>query len=75
MTTEYMLYLYDGEGRRVAKVSNPTFSCTPGTGSTLMETYLLGPSGEHITELRAGRDIPAKQCLCQRPVAGHLHQQ
>jgi RHS repeat-associated protein len=50
-TTEYMLYLYDGEGRRVAKVSNPTFSCTPGTGSTLMETYLLGPSGEHITEL------------------------
>ena len=49
--TEYMLYLYDGEGRRVAKVSNPTFSCTPGTGSTLMETYLLGPSGEHITEL------------------------
>ena len=46
-----MLYLYDGEGRRVAKVSNPTFSCTPGTGSTLMETYLLGPSGEHITEL------------------------
>jgi RHS repeat-associated protein len=50
-TTEYMLYLYDGEGWRVAKVSNPTFSCTPGTGSTLMETYLLGPSGEHITEL------------------------
>jgi RHS repeat-associated protein len=49
--TEYMLYLYDGEGRRVAKVSNPTFSCTPGTGSTLLETYLLGPSGEHITEL------------------------
>ena len=49
--TEYMLYLYDGEGRRVAKVSNQTFSCTPGTGSTLMETYLLGPSGEHITEL------------------------
>ncbi len=52
MTTEYMLYLYDGEGRRVAKVSNPTFSCTPAsTGSTLQETYLLGPSGEHITEL------------------------
>jgi RHS repeat-associated protein len=46
-----MLYLYDGEGRRVAKVSNPTFSCTPATGSTLLETYLLGPSGEHITEL------------------------
>jgi RHS repeat-associated protein len=52
MTTRYMLYLYDGEGRRVAKVSNPTFSCTPAsTGSTLQETYLLGPSGEHITEL------------------------
>jgi RHS repeat-associated protein len=49
--TEYMLYLYDGEGRRVAKVSNPTFSCTPATGSTLQESYLLGPSGEHITEL------------------------
>jgi len=50
--TEYMLYLYDGEGRRMAKVSNPTFSCTPAsTGSTLQETYLLGPSGEHITEL------------------------
>ena len=46
-----MLYLYDGEGRRVAKVSNPTFSCTPATGYTLLETYLLGPSGEHITEL------------------------
>jgi RHS repeat-associated protein len=52
MTTKYMLYLYDGEGRRVAKVSNPTFSCTPAsTGSILQETYLLGPSGEHITEL------------------------
>jgi RHS repeat-associated protein len=50
--TEYMLYLYDGEGRRVAKVSNPTFSCTLGTGYTLMETYLLGPSGEHVTELK-----------------------
>jgi RHS repeat-associated protein len=49
--TEYMLYLYDGEGRRVAKVNNPTFSCTLGTGYTLLETYLLGPSGEHITEL------------------------
>ena len=49
--TAYMLYLYDGEGRRVAKVSNPTFSCTPATGYTLLETYLLGPSGEHITEL------------------------
>jgi RHS repeat-associated protein len=52
MATEYMLYLYDGEGRRVAKVSNPTFSCTLASmGSTLQETYLLGPSGEHITEL------------------------
>ena len=51
MATEYMLYLYDGEGRRVAKVSNPTFSCTPSTGFTLQQTYLLGPSGEHITEL------------------------
>jgi RHS repeat-associated protein len=52
MSTKYMLYLYDGEGRRVAKVSNPTFSCTPAsTGSILQETYLLGPSGEHITEL------------------------
>ncbi len=52
MSTEYMLYLYDGEGRRVAKVSNPTFSCTPASsGTTLQETYLLGPSGEHITEL------------------------
>jgi len=50
-TTEYMLYLYDGEGRRVAKVSNPTFSCTPSTDSMLQETYLLGPSGQHITEL------------------------
>ncbi|HEY2019269.1 MAG TPA: hypothetical protein VGH38_37435, partial [Bryobacteraceae bacterium] len=49
--TAYMLYLYDGEGRRVAKVSNPTFSCTLGTGYTLMETYLLGPSGEQVTEL------------------------
>jgi hypothetical protein len=35
----------------VAKVNNPTFSCTLGTGYTLLETYLLGPSGEHITEL------------------------
>jgi YD repeat-containing protein len=51
-TTRYMLYLYDGEGRCVARVSNPTFSCTPAnTGSVLQETYLLGPSGEHITEL------------------------
>jgi RHS repeat-associated protein len=51
-TTAYMLYVYDGEGRRVAKVSNPTFSCTPASsGSVLQETYLLGPSGEHITEL------------------------
>jgi RHS repeat-associated protein len=53
MMTEYMIYVYDGEGRRVAKVLNSTtFSCNPtGSGSSLQEAYLLGPSGEHITEL------------------------
>jgi hypothetical protein len=43
-----------GRAARVAKVSNPTFSCTPSAGYTLMETYLLGPSGEHIKELGQG---------------------
>jgi RHS repeat-associated protein len=52
MTTAYMVYIYDADGRRVAKGSNPTFSCTPATtGFAMQETYLLGQSGEHVTEL------------------------
>jgi RHS repeat-associated protein len=49
-------YLYDAEGRRVAKGSttNTTTICpapTSANGFHLTNQYLLGPSGEQVTEL------------------------
>ena len=52
--TAYMVYIYDAEGRRVGKGSNPTFSCTPASdGFVMQESYILGQSGELVSELNA----------------------
>jgi RHS repeat-associated protein len=50
--TGYTQYIYDGEGRRVAKGTINSLSCNTGSnGFAPTESYLLGPSGEHISEL------------------------
>jgi RHS repeat-associated protein len=52
-------YIYDAEGRRVAKGAISTFSCDnsingdtglPNNGFTLTNSYALGLSGEQVTE-------------------------
>jgi RHS repeat-associated protein len=56
----YVQYLYNAEGQRVAKGTitpvtvngHPTLSCDiTVNGFTLTNQYLLGPSGEQVTEL------------------------
>ena len=45
-------YFYDADGHRVAKASSGAFSCSMGgPGTTPSATYILGPSGEQMTEL------------------------
>lgn len=45
-------YLYDAEGHRIAKGSITTFSCdTNSNGFTLTERYVVGQSGEQVSEL------------------------
>ena len=45
-------YIYDAEGRRVAKGTLSTFSCNLATnGFTLTESYVLGQDGEQLTTL------------------------
>lgn len=54
MGSGYTQYFYDAAGNRVAKGSSSTFSCpgssAPAAGS-ITAKYLLGPSGEQVTEL------------------------
>ncbi len=48
----YMQYIYDAEGRRVAKGSINSFTCNPASnGFALTDQYILGLSGESISEL------------------------
>jgi RHS repeat-associated protein len=48
----YTQYIYDGEGRRVAKGTITSLSCnTNNNGFAPTESYLLGLSGEQISEL------------------------
>jgi RHS repeat-associated protein len=52
--TSYYQYLYDAEGRRVAKGSTTSKSCgapTSANGFLLSNQYLLGLNGEQVTEL------------------------
>jgi RHS repeat-associated protein len=45
-------YLYDAEGNRVGKGTLTSFSCNPDTnGFTLTAEYVLGQSGEQVSEL------------------------
>jgi RHS repeat-associated protein len=47
-------YTYDAAGNRVAKGTNNTLSCdTTASGYALASQYLLGPSGEQMTELNS----------------------
>ena len=47
-------YLFDAEGRRVAKGSISSFSCdTTANGFTATAVYVLGPDGEQMTEMAA----------------------
>jgi RHS repeat-associated protein len=59
-TTAYEQYIYDAEGRRVAKGSIGSLSCNvsnsgsgPSNGYAQTGSYVLGQSGEHISELDA----------------------
>jgi len=47
---EYTEYVYDAEGRRVAKGMTNSLVCNPTANYTQKESYVLGQSGEHITE-------------------------
>jgi RHS repeat-associated protein len=54
--TAYMQYIYDAEGRRVGEASIDSLSCDPATqpnnnGFAQTASYLLGLSGEQISEL------------------------
>jgi len=47
-------YVYDAEGRRVAKGSISSFSCdTTQNGFMATNAYVLGPQGEQLTEMVA----------------------
>jgi RHS repeat-associated protein len=47
-------YLYDADGNRVAKGTITAMNCDPASnGFTLTESYVLGPSGEELTQLGA----------------------
>jgi RHS repeat-associated protein len=48
-------YLYDAGGTRVAKGRISTWSCDPGAnGFQTTNDYILGPSGEQVTEMGMG---------------------
>jgi hypothetical protein len=50
----YTQYVYDAEGRRVAKGNQASLQCpvpTSANGFTLTNQYLLGQSGEQLSEL------------------------
>jgi RHS repeat-associated protein len=45
-------YVYDAEGTRVAKGKITSWSCNPGAnGFTVLDEYVLGLSGEQVTEM------------------------
>jgi hypothetical protein len=47
-----MQYLYDAEGHRVAKGTISAWSCdTSSNGFIQTASYILGPSGEQVTEM------------------------
>lgn len=55
----YTQYVYDAEGNRVAKAAATSFTCpgaAPPPASAVKAKYLLGPSGEQITELDGGNN-------------------
>lgn len=48
-------YLYDGEGRRVAKGTITAWSCDPTVnGLQTTDDYILGLAGEQVTEMGVG---------------------
>jgi RHS repeat-associated protein len=48
-------YIYDAEGTRVAKGAITTWSCDPAiSGFTTTNDYIIGPSGEQMTEMGMG---------------------
>jgi RHS repeat-associated protein len=52
ITGSYTQYVYDAEERRVAKGTITKWSCDPGVnGFTTTNDYVLGPSGEQVTEM------------------------
>ena len=54
----YEQYLYDAEGRRVAKGSVGSLTCAaPDAGFTLKNQYLLGQGGEQVTELNGAGTV------------------
>ena len=57
-TTFMTGYLYDAEGRRIAKGSIQNMnSCNPATnGFQVTSAYVLGPSGEQMTEVEQDAD-------------------
>jgi RHS repeat-associated protein len=45
-------YIYDADGTRVAKGSISAWSCNPAANNfTTLNDYVLGPSGEQVTEM------------------------
>jgi hypothetical protein len=73
-------YIYDAEGRRVAKGSITSFVCDPttnGFSAAVNETdYVLDREGHQVTEMGSDcqrhHGVGAHQCLGWRAVAGHL---
>jgi RHS repeat-associated protein len=48
-------YIYNAEGRRVAKGNITSWSCDPGlSGFTATNDYVLGLNGEQVTEMTVG---------------------
>lgn len=48
-------YIYNAEGQRVAKGVITTWSCDPATnGFTAQKDFIIGPSGEQLTEMGMG---------------------
>lgn len=50
-TTEMIGYIYNAEGVRVAKGTLSSFSCNTSNGFTATTVYVLGPSGDQMTEM------------------------
>lgn len=61
-TTTNTGYLYDGDGNRVAKGTITAMSCDPATsGFQMTESYVLGPSGEELTQFSLAAGVATWQ--------------